>query len=74
VSTSVPIDRDIGRHDAQIEALQSEVVLIRKDLDEIKRLLNESRGGWKVMMAVAGLSGAVGAGGTKIIHWLTSTT
>ncbi len=65
--TSVPVDRDIGRHDAQIESLQAEVVLIRKDLDEIKRLLERTKGGWQALTVVAGIAGAVGAAVMKLV-------
>ncbi len=64
---TVPVDRDIGRHDAQIEALQAEVVLIRKDLDEIKRLLERTKGGWQALTIVAGIAGAIGAAVMKLV-------
>lgn len=67
-------ERDIGRHDAQIESLQAEVVLIRKDLDEIKRLLERTKGGWQALTVVAGIAGAVGAGVMKLVTMGSGTT
>lgn len=69
-----PFDRDIGRHDAQIEALIQEVHQLRVDVSNIKQTLDESKGSWKVLLGIAGLSGALGAGATKISHILGITT
>lgn len=59
--TTVPVERDLGKHDAQIDTLQKEVMLIRKDLDDIKKLLERTRGGWQALTIVAGIAGSVGA-------------
>jgi len=48
------VHRDLGRHDAEIENLKDEVHAMRGDLSEIKQILSEAKGGWKVMMAVSG--------------------
>lgn len=80
-------DRDIGRHDAEIVALQRDMTVMRSDmasmrgdmaslrldLHRISEMLAETRGSWKVLLAVAGLSGAVGAGGTKLLHLIGIT-
>ncbi len=59
--TTVPVERDLGKHDAQIDTLQKEVMLIRRDLDDIKKLLERTRGGWQALTIVAGIAGSVGA-------------
>lgn len=73
------LHRDIGRHDAQIEALQQQVAQLHTDmgamltqLQEIHRTLAEARGGWKTLMAVAGLASAVTAVVVKGVSWLAS--
>jgi prefoldin subunit 5 len=63
------LHRDIGRHDAQIEALQAQVDRLHGDmakalseLQQINRTLSEARGGWRMLLAVGGLSSALTAG------------
>lgn len=62
--------RDIGRHDEAIETLKDDVKAIRNDLDEIKSLLSESRGGLRVLVAVGSLGGAIGAAVVKFLAML----
>lgn len=69
--------RDLGKHDAQIDALQRDVEALRSDVKAIRECLSsinttmaETRGGWRVLLAVAGTSGLVGAGITKALHSL----
>lgn len=61
------IERDLGRHDADIETLKSNVQAIRVDLDEIKEILQQTRGGWKVLLGVASTAGVVGAALGKLL-------
>ena len=56
-------ERDIGRHDAQIEGLKEQnrqlhedIKTLSKQIDEIKDILAGARGGWKTLMAVAGFA------------------
>lgn len=76
--------RDIGRHDAQIEALERDVKRMREEMHEmrteftaelraINATLSEARGGWKIMMMVGGASATIGALSYKIVsafQWL----
>lgn len=73
------LHRDIGRHDAQIESLQKQVEQLHSDmgtmitqLQEIHRTLAEARGGWKTLMAAAGLASAVTAVVVKGVSWLAA--
>jgi len=59
------LHRDVGRHDAEIASLQREISELRIDVRSILATLAEARGGWKTLMAVGGLAGAVGALATK---------
>lgn len=74
---SEELHRDIGRHDAQIEALQDQVDKLHgemkqmlTELQAINRTLSEARGGWKTLAAVAGMSGAVGVAFAKVMQLL----
>lgn len=60
------IHRDLGKHGAEIENLKAEVHAMRVDLSEIKQILSEAKGGWRVMMAVSGMAATVASG----ITWL----
>lgn len=73
------VHRDLGKHDAQIEALQARVDTLHADLSkvltqlqQIHQTLAEARGGWKTLMATAGLASAVTAVVVKGLAWLSS--
>lgn len=67
------VNRDLGRHEAQIEALNKKVDELHRDLQtvhgdlqEIKQTLASARGGWKTLMAVGGLASAMTALAMKV--------
>jgi hypothetical protein len=64
------IARDIGRHDAQIETLQADMVQVKNDVHEIKMMLAEAKGGWRTLMAVGGFAAFVGAVLAKVADWV----
>lgn len=66
--------RDLGKHDAQIEALERDMQEMKADLrrvfeklDQINNTLSEAKGGWKTMMWIAGASAAAGGMIVKFI-------
>lgn len=70
------IHHDLGRHDAQIEALQEQVKQLHADmqtmnatLNQISATLSEAKGGWKTLMLVGGIAAAVGATFSKLAAW-----
>lgn len=71
------IHHDLGRHDAQIEALQEQVKRLHEDmqamngtLQQISTTLSEARGGWRTLMMVGGVAAAVGAAVSKMATML----
>lgn len=64
------IQRDIGRHDAQIEALKDDMRMMKDDIVEIKEILSEARGGWKVAAILGGVSATIGALVAKVLSWM----
>lgn len=73
------VHRDLGKHDAQIEALQAQVERLHGDmasvleqLTKINRVLSEARGGWKAMMMAAGFASALTAVAMKVYAWLAT--
>jgi len=66
----VEVQRDLGRHDAQIEGLQEDMKTLKSDVHDIKLMLAEAKGGWRTLVAVSGLAGILGAALMKLADWL----
>jgi prefoldin subunit 5 len=71
--------RDIGRHDAQIEALQAQVdrlhldmTTVLSELRTINATLSEAKGGWKTLLAVGAIASGMTAFAMKILGFLFS--
>lgn len=71
------IARDLGKHDAQIDALNARVDLLHQDLvkmmeklSSIENTLSEAKGGWRTLMFVSGMSAAVGGLIVKVATWM----
>ena len=69
---SIAIGRELATHASDITHLQRDMDKLSEDMAEVKRCLSsinttlsEARGGWKMMMMVAGASGAIGAALTQ---------
>lgn len=74
---SQEIHRDLGKHDAQIDALNVQFNRMHHDmqnmleqLQQIQATLSEARGGWRLMVMVGGLSAAAGGIVVKVMTWL----
>lgn len=63
---SEELQRRVGRHDGDIEALKDRLDKMEPKLDKILETLAQARGGWKTLMMVAGVAGAMGAFAAKI--------
>jgi len=55
------LQRDVGRHDAEIAALKDDMAEVKSDVKQVLSTLSEAKGGWKTLMLVAGAAGSVGA-------------
>lgn len=64
------VQRDLGRHDAQIEGLQEDMKTLKSDVHDIKLMLAEAKGGWRTLVAVSSLAGILGAALMKLADWL----
>lgn len=72
-SNSIPeVPFALGQHEAEIARLREEMAQMREDVHAIKLMLAEAKGGWRVIMLVAGASGAVGAALAKFLPILTA--
>jgi NADPH:quinone reductase-like Zn-dependent oxidoreductase len=52
-----------------MDKLVESVAIMQKTLMDIDRTLSEAKGGWKMLLAVGGAGGAVGAFLVQIAHW-----
>ena len=73
---SIQTARELATHAADIAHLQSDmdklvesVAIMQKTLTDIDKTLSEAKGGWRVLVGIAGASGLVGAILTQIAHW-----
>ncbi|MEN6586148.1 MAG: hypothetical protein ABFE02_08930 [Sulfuricella sp.] len=62
------IHRELGAHDARLDALEKDIIAINvnmlrifEKLDTINNTLSEAKGGWRTLMWVGGCSGVIGA-------------
>jgi len=56
---------EVGRHDASIQNLEREVHAMRNEVAAMRAILEQARGGWKLMVSVGTISGAIGASVAK---------
>lgn len=61
--------QEFGRLTAKVEHLEKEVAELRTDVRHMVAMLEQARGGWKLLMLVGGVAGAVGAAIGKAASW-----
>lgn len=54
--------RDYGRLEAQVEQLTRDVHAMQKTMEDMRDLLQQATGGWKLLMAVGGAAAAAATG------------
>jgi len=59
----------LGKHDAQIDALDKRIRSIEEKLDEALSILNQAKGGWRTLVAIGGLFSALGAFAGWVLHY-----
>jgi len=59
--------REFGRLEAEVKALTKCVEAMSSDLKAVRSAMDAAGGGWRVLVAVGGLSGAVTA---VIVKWM----
>lgn len=63
-----PIDpRDFGKLEAEVASLCKQVAAMAEDLRVVRSTLDAAHGGWRVIVAVAGITSAITALAIKII-------
>lgn len=66
------LHREMGAHEKAIETLEREVREMRAALVRIEATLAETKGGIRILLGVASVAGAIGAGIVKLFAALKS--
>jgi cation transport ATPase len=68
--------RELATHAADIAHLQNDMDKMLENmksmqatLTAIDKTLSEAKGGWKMLMLLAGASGTIGAALVQVVHW-----
>jgi hypothetical protein len=64
------VQRDLGRLEAQVGGLVSQVNDLNFKVGSIDKTLSEAKGGWKILLLVGGAAAAFGALIAKILPFL----
>lgn len=64
------IHRALGRLEGRVDGMLEDLDTISTDVKKMSKQMSEAKGGWKVLMAVGGASGAVGALIVKALPFL----
>jgi len=64
------VSRELGEHDARLTAVERDVRDIKTDVKAIRSLVEQARGGWKIMMLVGGGGATLGGVATLILRKL----
>jgi hypothetical protein len=62
--------REFGRLEAEVKALTKSVEAMSADLKAVRSALDAAGGGWRVLVAVGAISGAVSAAAVKILPFI----
>ena len=61
------VHRELGKHDGLIAELQKRVEKIDTNVEKILEHINQTKGGWKVLVVMSSLAGACGAMVSKLV-------
>lgn len=66
-----PEERDrLTRVETKVDNIEEELRTLKADVREIKSLLTEARGGWRMLLLVGGAGAALGGLALKLIDWV----
>lgn len=63
------MDRDLGRLEGRVEAVQLRLARIEKDMIEVLDTLQQAKGGWRMLILIGGGCAAIGS---AVTAWFTS--
>jgi len=62
--------REFGRLEAEVKALTKSLETVAADMKAVRSTLDAAGGGWRVLIAVGTISGAISAMAVKLIPFL----
>lgn len=78
MSNPAELNRGLGQAEGRIGALERNITEINESLKaqserlgHIERLLSEAKGSWRMLVAVAGIAGMMGALAVKILPFIS---
>ena len=63
-------DVEVARLSVKVDELESDMSEVKTDVKSLLALANQTRGGWTVILLVAGVAGTVGALAAKFAPFL----
>lgn len=67
-----PIGERVARIETSQDHILTELEKMSKQMTHMTTILDQAKGGWKVMLWVGTISGAIGAAIVKLFPWLLS--
>ena len=62
--------RTIGRHSAEIEALQVDMQEIKRDVKALLAIMHQAQGSWRAMVAMSSLAATIGGFVGWVLHMI----
>lgn len=59
-------ERDIGRLEGKVDSVEKTLATMQGQLAELNAYMAETKGGWKTLLALAGMASALGSAATWI--------
>ena len=63
-------DADVVKLETEVDHLKEDMTEVKKDVKSILAVLNQTKGGWKVIVLVASVAGTAGAVAAKLFPFL----
>lgn len=70
--SSPEVQRELGALEARMDTMEKEVAALRADMRAVLAILNQTKGSWRTLVAIAGISASIGAAAAKFLPMLMS--
>lgn len=62
--------KTLGRHSAEIDALQQDMKEIKRDVKTLLAIMNQAQGSWRALVAISSLAATIGGFVGWLLHML----
>jgi hypothetical protein len=62
----------LGYIAAKVETLEREMLAVKSTITEIKTVLDQTKGGWRVLIIFGTISSTISAGVASLVHWFNA--